>query len=164
MKGYWDLPDETARVLKPGLWPYESVLHTGDLFRMDAEGFLYFVGRMDDIIKTGGKKVSPLEIENVLHEIDGIAEAAVIGIPDAILGQRLKAVVRVKKGVLIERQDIIRDCARHLEDFMVPKVVEIVKELPRTESGKIDKKALLGKTEQSTVSVRKLEVAQYGHG
>ena len=159
MKGYWDLPDETSRVLKPGLWPNESVLHTGDLFRMDAEGFLYFVGRMDDMIKTSGKKVSPLEVENVLHEIDGVAEAVVIGIPDAILGQRVKAVIRVKQGATIREQDIIRYCVCRLEDHMVPRVVELVKELPRTESGKVNKGALLANAELSTMVFNKLEVA-----
>jgi long-chain acyl-CoA synthetase len=159
MKGYWDLPDETNRVLKPGLLPNESVLHTGDLFRMDDEGYLYFIGRMDDMIKTSGKKVSPLEVENVLHAIEGIAEAVVIGIPDAILGQRIKAVVRVKHGVTMGEQDIIRHSVSRLEDYMVPKAVEIVKDLPRTESGKIDKTALLAKAELSSMACNKLEVA-----
>lgn len=79
MKGYWELPEETGKMLKPGPLPGEMVLYTGDLFKMDAEGYLYFVGRKDDIIKTRGEKVSPREVEEVLHEIPGVAEAAVIG-------------------------------------------------------------------------------------
>lgn len=142
MKGYWNMPEETARVLKPGSWLDEKVLHTGDLFRMDDEGFLYFVGRMDDMIKTSGKKVSPLEVEHVLHGMNGIVEASVVGIPDPVLGQLVKAVVRLRHGVTIGEQEIIRHCLQHLEEFMVPKVVEILQQLPKTESGKIDKEAL----------------------
>lgn len=142
MKGYWDMPEETARVLKPGPWGNERVLYTGDLFRMDDEGFLYFVGRLDDMIKTGGKKVSSHEVENVLHSIEGIAEAAVIGVPESILGQAVKAVVRLKTGAMVGTQDILHYCALHLEKCMVPKMVEIVSELPKTDTGKIDKKKL----------------------
>ena len=77
MKGYWENPEATDKVLRPGPFPWEKVLHTGDLFRTDQEGFLYFVGRKDDIIKTRGEKVSPKEIENVLYALPGIREAAV---------------------------------------------------------------------------------------
>ena len=100
-----------------------------------------------------------MEVENVLHEIDGVAEAVVIGIPDAILGQRVKAVIRVKHGATIREQDIIRYCVCRLEDHMVPRVVELVKELPRTESGKVNKGALLANAKLSTMAFNKLEVA-----
>ena len=80
MKGYWELPEETEEKLKPGPFPGEKVLYTGDLFRMDEEGYLYFFGRKDDIIKTRGEKVSPKEVEDVLYSLPGIAEAAVIGV------------------------------------------------------------------------------------
>ncbi|MDZ7264856.1 MAG: AMP-binding protein, partial [candidate division KSB1 bacterium] len=93
MKGYWGLPDETRRVLKPGLYPWEQVLYTGDLFKMDEDGFLYFVARKDDIIKSRGEKVSPKEIESVIYGLPGVAEVAVIGVPDAILGQAIKAII-----------------------------------------------------------------------
>jgi acyl-CoA synthetase (AMP-forming)/AMP-acid ligase II len=85
MKGYWELPEATERVLKPGPVYGEKVLYTGDLFRMDDEGFLYFVGRKDDIIKSRGEKVSPKEVENAISGLDGVAEVAVIGVPDDIL-------------------------------------------------------------------------------
>ncbi len=142
MKGYWELPDETARVLKPGPLPGERVLHSGDVFRMDAEGYLYFVGRKDDIIKTRGEKVSPKEVENVLYSLPGIAEAAVVGVPDAILGQAVKAVVTLRDDVKLSNADILRHCAAHLEDFMVPKIVEICAALPKTSTGKISKTEL----------------------
>ena len=90
MKGYWELPEETDRMLKPGPLPGERVLHTGDLFRTDDQGYLYFVGRKDDIIKTRGEKVSPREVEDVLHAMPGVAEAAVIGVPDELLGAAIK--------------------------------------------------------------------------
>jgi amino acid adenylation domain-containing protein len=142
MKGYWELPEETAHVLRPGPLPGERVLYSGDLFRMDEEGYLYFVSRKDDIIKTRGEKVSPREVENVLYELVGVAEAAVVGVPDAVLGQAVKAVVTLKHGVSLGEKDVLRHCAEHLESFMVPKLVEFLPEMPRTSSGKIDKKTL----------------------
>lgn len=142
MKGYWGMPEDTAQVLKPGTWGDERVLHTGDWFHMDEEGYLYFVGRKDDMIKTGGRKVSPREVENVLQSMEEIAEAAVISQPDARLGHIVKAVVRLRHGKTIAPQEIIQYCALRLEDFMVPRIVDIVPVLPKTESGKVDKRAL----------------------
>lgn len=137
MKGYWENPEATDRCLKPGPHPWEKVLYTGDLFRMDEEGYFYFVGRKDDIIKTRGEKVSPKEVENVLYALPGVREAAVIGIPDAILGLAIKAcIVPSDEGGLSER-DVTAHCAKHLEDFMVPRHVEFVSELPKTDTGKI---------------------------
>jgi len=142
MKGYWDMPEDTARVLKPGPWGGEQVLYTGDCFSMDEEGYLYFIGRKDDIIKTGGKKVSPREVEDVLHRMEGVAEAAVFGVPDPRLGQVVKAVVRLQSDIALEGQAIIRYCTHHMEGFMVPRTVKIVSVLPKTENGKVDKWAL----------------------
>jgi amino acid adenylation domain-containing protein len=142
MKGYWELPEETARMLRPGPLPGESVLHSGDLFRMDEEGYLYFLGRMDDIIKTRGEKVSPREVENVLYELPEVAEAAVVGVPDPVLGQAVKAVLTLREGALLNEQTVLRHCAQRLENFMVPKVVEVRTIMPRTTTGKIDKKTL----------------------
>lgn len=137
MQGYWENPEATDRVLKPGRYPWEKVLYTGDLFRTDQEGFLYFVGRKDDIIKTRGEKVAPKEVENVLYMLDGIREAAVIGVPEIVLGMAIKAVVVLAEGSDLTEQQIIRHCAKHLEDFMVPKSVEFRAELPKTSTGKI---------------------------
>jgi acyl-CoA synthetase (AMP-forming)/AMP-acid ligase II len=142
MKGYWELPEETARVLQPGSFPWERVLYTGDLFRMDEEGYLYFVGRKDDIIKTRGEKVSPREVEEVLHSLSDIAEAAVVGVPDPLLGEAVKAIVTLREGSVLSEQDLRRHCARNLEDFAVPKFVEFRKTLPKTPSGKIAKREL----------------------
>lgn len=139
MMGYWDDPESTAACLRPGRYPGERVLYTGDLFRTDEEGFLYFVARRDDIIKCKGEKVSPREVENVLCSCAGIAEAAVIGLPDPVLGQSVQAHVTLVPGAALREQDILRHCARHLESFMLPKSITIMDTLPRTQTGKIDK-------------------------
>jgi long-chain acyl-CoA synthetase len=147
MRGYWELPEETDKLLKPGRYPGERVLYTGDLFRMDEEGYLYFVARKDDIIKTRGEKVSPKEVENVLYRMDGVLEAAVMGVSDPILGEAVKAVVVLEKGADITEEDLRLFCSQNLEDFMVPKIVEFRESLPKTETGKIKKMDLTSKGE-----------------
>ena len=139
MRGYWEKPEATAKKLKPGPLPGEMVLHTGDFCRLDDEGYLYFVGRMDDIIKSRGEKVAPKEVEHVLYNISGVRDAAVIGVPDDILGQAVKAFVVLEAGVSLSEKDIQRECQARLENFMVPKFVEIVPDLPKTTTGKIKK-------------------------
>jgi len=139
MKGYWNLPELTEQALRPGPLPDEKVLYTGDLFKMDSEGFLYFVSRKDDMIKVGGALVSPKEVENVLYEIKDVQEAAVIGVKDEIMGQALKAFVALKDGASLKKQDIQKYCARRIENFMVPKYIEVRKELPKSSHGKISK-------------------------
>ncbi len=141
MQGYWEDPAATDRALRPGPCAGEKLLHTGDLFRADEEGFLYFVARKDDIIKTRGEKVSPKEIENVLYALAGVREAAVIGVPDAILGMAIKAVV-VSSNASLQARDVIRHCAMHLEEFMIPKFVEFRDALPKTDSGKINRRQI----------------------
>lgn len=142
MRGYWKLPEATDRMLRPGPIAGERVLHTGDLFRMDEEGYLYWTGRRDDIIKSRGEKVSPKEVEDVLYSLPGVSLVAVIGVPDPVLGQAVKAIVVPCEGRQLSEQDVLRHAARHLEDYMVPKRVEIRGDVPRTSTGKIDKRAL----------------------
>jgi acyl-coenzyme A synthetase/AMP-(fatty) acid ligase len=142
MRGYWEKPEATTKKLKPGPLPGELVLYTGDYCRLDDEGYLYFVGRMDDIIKSRGEKVAPKEVENVLYNIAGIRDAAVIGVPDEILGQAVKAFVVLEQGVTLDGKDIQRECQAKLESFMVPKYVAIVDDLPKTTTGKIKKTGL----------------------
>ncbi len=138
MQGYWENEAATRQRLRPGPNPWEKVLYTGDLFKTDEEGFLYFIGRKDDIIKTRGEKVAPKEVEAVLHAHPGIAEAVVVGVPDKLLGEAIAAAVVLSDPALTERE-IIRHCAQYLEDFMVPKRVEIRQELPKTDTGKISR-------------------------
>jgi len=142
MKGYWEKPEATAKKLKPGPLPGEQVLFTGDHCKMDEEGYLYFVGRMDDIIKSRGEKVSPKEVENVLMNIPGVKEAAVIGVPDEILGQAVKAFVVLEEGITMIEKQLQNECQSRLENFMVPKHIVMVSSLPKTDTGKIKKTGL----------------------
>jgi long-chain acyl-CoA synthetase len=139
MTGYWELPEETARMIRPGANPDEVWLYSGDLFEMDEEGYLYFVGRKDDIIKTRGEKVSPREVENVLYELPDVTGAAVVGVSDDVLGQAIKAFVTLMPGSTLRGDDIRRHCAQRLENFMVPKFVDVCASLPETSTGKIRK-------------------------
>lgn len=142
MVGYWNRPDLSDHMLKPGKLPGERVLCTQDYFRMDADGYLYFVGRSDDIIKTRGEKVSPVEVENALHSIPGVREAAVLGMPDALLGQAIRAFVVVEDGAGLTERHLRAAAASRLENFMVPKEFVFCPDLPRTATGKVSKKLL----------------------
>jgi acyl-CoA synthetase (AMP-forming)/AMP-acid ligase II len=142
MLGYWKQPELTKKMLKDGPLPGEKILCTQDWFTMDEDGFLYFKGRSDDVIKTRGEKVSPVEVENALYGIPGIREAAVIGVPDELLGQAVKALVVADDGLDLTEVDIRRHCTRVLENFMVPKYVEFRSALPKTDTGKIKKAGL----------------------
>ena len=142
MRGYWGDPETTDRVLRPGPIPGEKVLYTGDLFKTDEEGFLYFIGRKDDMIKTKGERVSPKEIENALYGLEGIVEVAVIPVPDDILGQAIKAYVVQRNGYPLTEKDVLRHCKNELEEFAIPKYIEFRRSLPKNSSGKIDKLAL----------------------
>ncbi|MEY2953941.1 MAG: hypothetical protein RLZZ401_2028 [Pseudomonadota bacterium] len=142
MKGYWEKPEATAQKLKPGPLPGEQVLYTGDLCRQDDEGYLYFVARMDDVIKSRGEKVAPKEVENALMNIPGVKEAAVIGVPDEVLGQAVKAFVVLEQGTDLSEKQLQKECQSRLENFMVPKWVALVDSLPKTDTGKIKKTGL----------------------
>ena len=144
MQGYWDAPEATAERLRPGRWPWERVLATGDLFRRDADGYLYFVARSDDLIKSRGEKVAPREVEDVLHGVDGVREATVIGAPDELLGQAIHAHVALEPDVELAGADLLVSCAAELEIHKVPHRVIFHAALPRTANGKIDKTALAG--------------------
>jgi long-chain acyl-CoA synthetase len=142
MRGYWEKPAETAKRLKPGPNVGEMVLYSGDLFRTDDEGWLYFVARRDDIIKSRGEKVSPREVENSIYSLEGVQDVAVIGVPDEVLGQAIKAFIVQREGFNLTEREVIRHCLARLENFMAPKVVEFVAELPKTDTGKIKKTGL----------------------
>ncbi len=143
MLGYWNRPDLTDHMLKPGKLPGERVLCTQDFFRMDAEGFLYFVGRSDDVIKTRGEKVSPVEVENAMYAIKGLREVAVIGIADELLGQAIRAYVVLEPDTAMNDKQLRLACAARLENFMVPKEFVFCVELPKTATGKISKRLLM---------------------
>ena len=136
MEGYWQRPAETAEVMLPGGW-----LRTGDIGRMDEDGFIYIEDRKKDMILVSGFNVYPNEIENVVVEMDGILEAAAIGIPDKKSGEVVK-VYAVRTDESITEQDVIDFCRDNLTGYKRPKMVEFRDELPKTNVGKILRRAL----------------------
>jgi acyl-coenzyme A synthetase/AMP-(fatty) acid ligase len=142
MAGYWRQPEQTAEMLKEGRVPGERMLCTHDHFTVDEDGYLYFVGRSDDIIKSRGEKVSPAEVEDALYAIQGVREAAVIGVPDELLGEAIRAYVVREDGFELSDREVIARCRERLESFMVPSAVVFLEELPKTATGKIRKQGL----------------------
>lgn len=142
MSGYWKKQQATDFMLKPGKLSSENMLCTHDRFYADKDGYLYFVGRTDDMIKTRGEKVSPVEIENVLHAIPGVREAAVLGVEDELLGSRIRAYVSLDEDIDLTVNEIKRDCSIKLENFMVPQEVIIIDNMPKTDTGKVSKRLL----------------------
>ena len=138
MRGYWEAPELTARRYRIDPVTGDRLCYTNDLFRTDAEGFFYFVSRKDDIIKSRGEKVAPKEVESTIHGIASVREVAVIGIADPVLGQAIKAFVVTSDPTLTDKA-VLAHCRAHLEDYMVPKVIEFCAELPKTSTGKIKK-------------------------
>jgi long-chain acyl-CoA synthetase len=144
MRGYWGQPEATEACLRDGEIEGEKVLYTGDQFWADDEGFLYFVGRQDDVFKCKGEKISPKEVEHVIYELDAVAEVAVIGVPDEIDGHAIEAIVAPRPGASLTESDVRRHCRARLENYMVPRRVELRDALPKTESGKIRRASLVG--------------------
>lgn len=134
--GYWNLPEVTREAVRDG-WVF-----TKDLARKDREGYYFIVGRKDELIICGGYNVYPREIEEVLYQHGGIGEAAVVGINHPELGQVPKAFVAPKAGFSLEPGEIRDFCAARLAPYKVPRSVEILKELPKSSTGKILKKSL----------------------
>ncbi|MGB8646229.1 MAG: long-chain fatty acid--CoA ligase [Anaerolineae bacterium] len=135
--GYWGKPEETAKAITPEGW-----LHTGDLARRDAGGHYYIVGRNKDMIKSGGENVYPAEVESVLHGHPAVAEAALIGVPDAKWGEVGRAIVVRKPGASLAEQELIAFCQERLAKYKIPKSVVFVSSLPKTAASKVDKKLL----------------------
>jgi acyl-CoA synthetase (AMP-forming)/AMP-acid ligase II len=138
MRGYWEAPELTAKWFRVDPVTGDRLCYTNDLFRTDSDGFFYFVSRKDDIIKSRGEKVAPKEVESTIHGIASVREVAVIGIADPVLGQAIKAFVVTSDSSLTENA-VLAYCRAHLEDYMVPKIVEFCAELPKTSTGKIKK-------------------------
>jgi acyl-CoA ligase (AMP-forming) (exosortase A-associated) len=146
--GYWNRPEDTARALRPNpllapaMGDCERVCYSGDLVKMDEDGFLYFIGRRDTMIKTSGIRISPTEVEEVLFQTGKLRGAAVIGIPDDILGQVIKAFIVPKDGIPLDTNALLVLCGEKMPRYMLPKFIEVLEELPKTSSGKVDYPAL----------------------
>jgi fatty-acyl-CoA synthase len=134
--GYWRDPDATAAAIRDG-W-----FHTGDIGRLDDDGYLYIEDRKKDMIVSGGENIASPEIERVLYQHPAVFEAAVIGVPDARWGEVPKAFVVLAPGHEATAQDLIAHCGRHLAKFKVPKSIKFVPQLPRNPSGKVLKREL----------------------
>ncbi|RPJ37231.1 MAG: hypothetical protein EHM27_13755 [Deltaproteobacteria bacterium] len=142
MKGYYKDPEGTAEALRGG-W-----LHTGDLARMDEEGFVYIVDRKKDMIISGGENIYPRELEEVLYRHPQIQDAAVVGIPDPLWGESVRAFVVLRKGAVLRAEEVVEYCKAHLASYKKPRSVVFVGFLPRNPSGKVLKNVLRNQGEK----------------
>ena len=136
MKGYWRKPEETQKTLRDG-W-----LFTGDLAKMDEDGYFYIVDRKKDMIIASGFNIYPREIEEVIYQYSGVQEVIVLGVPDEYRGETVKAYITPKQDALLNREDIIVFCQKHLAAYKVPKEIEFRDELPKSAVGKLLKRKL----------------------
>jgi long-chain acyl-CoA synthetase len=136
MLGYYKNPEATAEKISNG------ALRTGDRGFLDEDGYLHIAGRADDLIKIAGEKIYPAEVEQALEQIEGVEEAAVLGLPDEKHGTILCACVQLHPGTQLTEGDIRSSCRHHLETAKLPRVIKIVEQLPRSPSGKVNKRAL----------------------
>jgi acyl-CoA synthetase (AMP-forming)/AMP-acid ligase II len=140
MRGYWNAPEATAAVIsidERGRW-----LHTGDAGHLDADGYLYLEGRLSDIIKAWGHRVSPAEVEEVALLMPGIAEAAAVGVPDGLVGDAIHLYVVREAGCTLTEVDILAHCRLHLSFYKLPRRVFFAGALPRTANGKTQRHLL----------------------
>ncbi len=133
-KGYWKNPEATKTAITADGW-----LHTGDIGKFDDEGFLYLLDRKKDMINRGGEKIYSLEVENVIFNYPKVLDAAVVGVPDIILGEVVKAVIVLRPGESTTAAEIQQFCAERLADYKVPKFVEFIEAIPRNQAGKVIK-------------------------
>jgi acyl-CoA synthetase (AMP-forming)/AMP-acid ligase II len=157
--GYWNDPEKTAERYKPlpgresGLVLPETAVFSGDTVRRDEEGFLYFIGRRDEMIKTSGYRVSPTEIEEVLYGSQRVGECAAFGVAHPALGQAIFVVVTPREGEQLDDQRLLADCRERLPTYMLPaRIVVRAGPLPRNPNGKIDRKLLAGEFQGVFVS------------
>ena len=137
MKGYWNRPEETEMALDKDGW-----LHTGDIAKMDEDGYFYIVDRKKDMIIAGGYNIYPREVEEVLYQHPKVQEAAVIGVPDEYRGETVKAFIVLKEGCEASAEEIIEFCKKHLATYKVPKLIEFVDDLPKSAVGKVLRRIL----------------------
>lgn len=152
--GYWNAPEKTAARFKPfraqNNYLSELAVWSGDRVKKDEDGFLYFIGRADDMIKCSGYRISPSELEGEILKLNDLVEISALGVPDPQLGQAILLVVVVKNN--LNEQSIKQYCAKQLPNFMQPKYIEFVERLPRNPNGKIDRKNLVKQYQSVTHS------------
>ena len=136
MKEYWENPEKTSQVLKDG-W-----LYTGDIARMDEEGYFYIVDRKSDMVIAGGYNIYPRDIDEVLFQHPKVLEAVAVGVPHEYRGETIKAFIVLKPGETASAEEIIDFCKEHLAIYKVPKIIEFRKELPKSAIGKILRRIL----------------------
>jgi malonyl-CoA/methylmalonyl-CoA synthetase len=129
--GYWRNHEETARAFEKG-W-----FRTGDLGRIDEDGYYYLTDRIKNIIISGGENISPKEVETVINQFEGVVESSVVGIPDEKWGEKVVAAVVIKPGSKAKPQEIQKFCKEHLHNWKCPKEIVFLKELPKNRMGKI---------------------------
>jgi fatty-acyl-CoA synthase len=135
-KGYWKDPEATAAAFRGG-W-----FHTGDIGRLDADGFLYIADRKKDMIISGGENIASPEVERVLYEHSAVLEASVVGYPDARWGEVPMAFVVLRPGARAAAEELVEFCRARLARFKVPRAVRFIEALPRNPSGKVLKRVL----------------------
>ncbi|MDI6815231.1 MAG: AMP-binding protein, partial [Dehalococcoidales bacterium] len=138
MKGYYNNPQATAEVIKDG-W-----LYTGDIGKVDEDGYLFFLGRKKELIITKGQNIYPGDIEDVLSAHPKVAEVAVVGVPDELRGEVVRAIISLKEGEVTTEEEIRRFCRQHMADYKLPKQIIFVDSLPKTTTGKVLKEELRG--------------------
>jgi acyl-CoA synthetase (AMP-forming)/AMP-acid ligase II len=134
--GYWNKPEATAELIQNG-W-----LHSGDIGREDADGYIYIVDRKKDLIISGGENIASKEVENVIYSHPAVAECAVIGVPSEAWGEEVKAVISLRRGMSVSEAEIIDLCAEKLGRFKKPRSVEFREDLPKNPVGKILKREI----------------------
>jgi acyl-CoA synthetase (AMP-forming)/AMP-acid ligase II len=149
MQGYWNDPERTAERFKPApgrageLVMPEMAVWSGDTVRLDEEGFLYFIGRRDGMIKTSGYRVSPTEVENVIYASGFVKEAVAVGVPHPTIGQAVVVIATAPSGASkLDQDGVIEACKRVLPAYMVPHKLVERQDIARNANGKIDRKQL----------------------
>jgi acyl-coenzyme A synthetase/AMP-(fatty) acid ligase len=147
-KGYWNNPEKTAKHFRtlpdglPNVKESDIAVWSGDTVTMDEDGFLYFIGREDDMIKTSGYRVSPTEVEEVIHETGFVSEVVVFGTPHPTLGQAIVVIVTPAGDAPNLSEKLLSECKKLLPSFMMPAHIDVRPEIPKTPHGKLDRKGL----------------------
>lgn len=150
MQGYWRDKRLTEKVFRTGKYPEDRWLHTGDLFRQDEHGLLYYLGRRDRQIKSFGHRVNPAEVERVVSGLEGVTEAGAVPVPDEVAGMVVGVFLVFRKGFEFNENRIMEHCRKYLEPYKIPRYFWPVKSLPRTASGKIDYRKLTSRVAHLT--------------